>query len=73
MRRLAVSLAIVFSLAGTQILTAPSAFAHACPGGDKNLVTLTEASDPLQIFDGNSNDLICAFHKTYRDDHVHKA
>ena len=38
MRQLAVSLAIVFSLAGTQILTVPSAFAHACPGGDKNVV-----------------------------------
>ena len=38
MRQLAVSIAIVFSLAGTQILTAPSAFAHACPGGDKNVV-----------------------------------
>jgi len=36
MRPLAVSLAIVFSLAGTQILTAPSAFAHASPGGNKD-------------------------------------
>lgn len=73
MKRLAVGIAIAFSLAGTQILTEPPAFAHACPGGDKNLVVLVDPSDPLQIFDENSNDLICAFHKTYRDDHVHKA
>jgi hypothetical protein len=62
----------VLSLAGKQILTAPSAFAHACPGEDKNVVVLDDPSDPLQIFDVN-NDLICAFHKDYRDDHVHKA
>jgi hypothetical protein len=57
MRPLAVSLAIVLSLAGTQILTAPSAFAHACPGGDKNVVVLDDPSDPRQIFDVNSSEV----------------
>jgi len=38
MRQLAVSLAIVFSLAETLILTAPSSFAHVCPEGDKSVV-----------------------------------
>ena len=39
-----------------------------CPGS-------CELSDPLdlrQIFDENGNDVIRAFKKTFRDDHVHK-
>jgi len=33
---------------------------------------LSDPLDPRQIFDENGNAVICAFKKTFRDDHVHK-
>ena len=72
MRRFVASVAAALSLGGIFVVNAPPASAASCPGGDKNLVMLADPSDPRQVFDVNSNDLICSFKKTYRDDHVHK-
>lgn len=71
-RRVTLSLAALLAVSGLQVLAAAPAAAHACSGGSKNLIVLSDPLDPRQIFDENGNDVICAFKKTFRDDHAHK-
>jgi hypothetical protein len=71
-RRVMLSVVALLAVSGLQVLAAAPAAANTCPGGSKNVIVLSDPLDPRQIFDENNNDLICAFKKTFQDDHVHK-